>query len=67
MTETNQVKNHLESDIEEYEIISSNEKCINCRFQIKTVLEELNQINLSCKHPKGPGSPVHCIYFKSKY
>ena len=48
----------------EYEIISSNERCIKCRFQCKTILEDINQINISCKHPKGPGSPVHCIYFK---
>jgi len=59
--------NQVKTTDSEYEIISSNEKCINCRFQIKTILEELNKINISCKHPKGPGNPAHCIYFKSKY
>ena len=48
----------------DYEIISSNERCIKCRFQCKTILEDTNQINITCKHPKGPGSPAHCIYFK---
>lgn len=66
MVNGNQVNNQT-TDNKEYEIVSSNEKCINCRFQIKTILEELNQINISCKHPKGPGNPVHCIYFKNKY
>lgn len=60
--------NHVEIDEKvkepEYEVISSNEKCVRCRFQYKIILDELNQINISCRHPKGPGSPVHCIYFK---
>jgi hypothetical protein len=64
MTNLNYTENDETVQNEEYEIISSNEKCIKCRFQYKIILDELNQINISCRHPKGPGNPVHCIYFK---
>lgn len=64
MNNTNQVEKDEKVKDTEYEVISSNEKCVRCRFQYKIILDELNQINISCRHPKGPGSPVHCIYFK---
>lgn len=48
-----------------YEIISSNKKCIGCIFQLKIALEPQKQINISCRHPRGPGNISHCIYFKS--
>ncbi|MBI5681322.1 MAG: hypothetical protein HZC47_10540 [Methanobacterium sp.] len=50
---------------EDYEIISSNDKCVECRFQCKVIVTSMKQMNISCKHPKGPGNPDHCIYFKS--
>ncbi len=50
----------------EYEIISSSERCIKCKFQCKIILDDIMQIKISCKHPKGPGNPQHCIYFKKK-
>jgi len=49
---------------EVYNVFASTEKCINCKFQCKIIVDEKKEINLSCKHPKGPGGPVHCIYFK---
>lgn len=49
---------------EKFEIISSNEKCLNCSFQCKIIISDMKRISISCKHPKGPGNPVHCIYFK---
>lgn len=49
---------------EEFEVLSSSEKCYHCLFQCKVVIKEKKRISLSCKHPKGPGSPAHCIYFK---
>jgi hypothetical protein len=64
MDNPNNIKQSPIAENTEYEIISSNERCINCRFQCKIILEDKNQINITCKHPKGPGSPVHCIYFK---
>lgn len=50
---------------EDYEIVSSNDKCIDCRFQCKIIVGPAKQVNISCKHPKGPGNPDHCIYFKN--
>lgn len=49
---------------EEFEVLSSNEKCYQCLFQCEVVIKEKKEISLSCKHPKGPGNPTHCIYFK---
>ena len=49
---------------EEFETISSSDNYHKCRFQCEIVVEEKKIINLYCKHPKGPGKPEHCIYFK---
>lgn len=51
---------------EEYEISSPSDKCANCLFQCVVVLKDLKKIDISCKHPKGPGKPEHCIYYKEK-
>lgn len=64
MNNLNSMKNIKIDENMDYEIISSNERCIKCRFQCKTIFEDKNQINITCKHPKGPGNPAHCIYFK---
>lgn len=51
-------------DSEDFEVISCTEECIKCKFQCKTIVTPAKQVNISCRHPKGPGNPAHCIYFK---
>lgn len=58
------MKQFKNMDGEDFEVISSTQRCIQCRFQCKTVLKECKKLNISCMHPKGPGNPEHCIYFK---
>jgi hypothetical protein len=50
---------------EEFKVLSSSEKCYKCLFQCKVIIKEKKRISLSCKHPKGPGNHMHCIYFKN--
>lgn len=45
-------------------IVSSSKECYNCLFKCEVVVEEIKQIKIYCRHPKGPGNPEHCIYFK---
>lgn len=49
---------------QEFNIISCSDNCHKCRFQCEIIVEENKTVNLNCKHPKGPGKPEHCIYFK---
>ena len=51
---------------EEFEIISSSAECYKCLFQCEIIVDEMKQVKLYCRHPKGPGMPEHCIYFKKK-
>ncbi len=51
-------------DGQEFNIISSSENCYKCRFKCEIVVNEQKIINLYCRHPRGPGKPEHCIYFK---
>jgi hypothetical protein len=53
-------------EYENYEIVSSSDNCYDCLFQCKIIVHEKKQISLNCRHPKGPGKPEHCIYFKKK-
>lgn len=50
----------------DYEIVSPNHRCIECKFQCKVIVDHIEQVNISCKHPKGPGNPQHCIYFRNR-
>ena len=50
----------------EYSIISCSDRCNDCLFKCEVLVDEIKQINISCRHPKGPGNPVHCIYFKNR-
>lgn len=50
----------------EYSIISCSDRCNECLFKCEVVVHEIKHINISCRHPKGPGNPVHCIYFKNR-
>ncbi len=52
MNNLNNMKSVKIDEKVDYEIISSNERCIKCRFQCKTILEDTNRINITCKHPK---------------
>lgn len=62
----NTMKQFKKVNGEEFEVISSSDRCIQCRFQCEIVLDDndTKQIYLSCEHPVGPGDPVHCAYFK---
>ena len=51
-------------DVQEFNIISSSENCYKCRFKCEIIDDEEKTINLYCRHPRGPGKPEHCIYFK---
>ncbi|MBP2046180.1 hypothetical protein [Methanobacterium aggregans] len=51
-------------DGEEFEVVSCSPRCYKCKFKQKIVVPELKRVSLSCRHPKGPGNPVHCIYFR---
>jgi hypothetical protein len=53
-------------DRSDYKIISNTNRCKKCYFKFEVVLDEIEQINLSCRHPKGPGNPMHCTYFKNR-
>ena len=37
----------------------------NVTLNVRLLWTDLRKINLSCRHPKGPGNPVHCIYFRN--
>lgn len=49
---------------EDFELISSTDRCIQCKFRYEVILEDIKRISISCKHPRGPGNPLHCMYFK---
>ena len=51
---------------EDFEVVSCSDRCKNVYSNVKLLITKLKQINISCRHPKGPGNPVHCIYFKSR-
>ncbi len=53
-------------DGEEYELTTPSDKCTECLFQCVVIIKKLKLIDISCKHPKGPGKPEHCIYFKKR-
>lgn len=42
-------------DGEDFEVLSSNEKCLNCIFQCEVIIKENKIINIYCQHPEGPG------------
>ncbi|MGO9387940.1 MAG: hypothetical protein ACLPWD_07835 [Methanobacterium sp.] len=48
----------------DFEVISCTERCIQCKFRYEIVLEDIKRVSISCSHPRGPGNPLHCIYFK---
>lgn len=50
---------------EDFDVISCSDRCAECFFRCEVVVEEMNTLNISCRHPKGPGNPEHCIYFKN--
>ncbi|MCK9151578.1 hypothetical protein [Methanobacterium alcaliphilum] len=50
----------------EFKIVSSSRECLNCLFNCEIVVEELKEVKIYCRHPKGPGNPEHCIYYKQK-
>lgn len=52
-------------DRNDYKIISSSNRCYKCYFGFKVVLDDIEEINISCRHPGGPGNSIHCIYFKN--
>lgn len=58
------MKNTMMFNGQEFDIIFSSDNCYKCRFQCEIIVEDKKIINLYCKHPKGPGKPEHCIYFK---
>lgn len=57
--------NHTEKN-EDYVVVSCSDRCSECLFKCEVVINDMKQINISCRHPKGPGNPIHCIYFKSR-
>lgn len=53
-------------DLSDYKIVSCSDRCNLCFFKCEVVLDDIEQINISCRHPRGPGNPIHCIYFKNR-
>ena len=49
----------------DYKIISNSNRCHKCYFRFEVVLDDVEEINISCRHPMGPGNSIHCIYFKN--
>lgn len=58
------MKTKLQHD-EKFEIISSSENCYKCRYRCEIAVKEYNELNIYCRHPKGPGNINNCIYFKT--
>ena len=58
------MKNYEMINGEAFEVVSCSPRCNQCLFKQKVVVTEFKRVSLSCRHPKGPGNPVHCIYFK---
>lgn len=58
------MKEYKTDKYKDYEVISCSDRCYECLFKCEVVINDMKQLNLSCRHPKGPGNPVHCIYFK---
>jgi len=56
----------LKMDQKEYKIISCSDRCSQCYFKYEFVPDDIEQISISCRHPRGPGNPMHCIYFKNR-
>ncbi|ADZ08669.1 hypothetical protein Metbo_0417 [Methanobacterium lacus] len=52
-------------DQTDYKIISNSNRCQKCYFRFEVVLDDIEEINISCRHPMGPGNSMHCIYFKN--
>jgi len=58
-------ENIKNNDLSDYEVISCSDRCYKCHFKCEVVMDDVRKINFSCRHPKGPGNPVHCIYFRN--
>jgi hypothetical protein len=55
----------IKMDQTDYKIISNSNRCQKCYFRFEVVLDDIEEINISCRHPMGPGNSMHCIYFKN--
>lgn len=51
-------------EFEDFDIITCSDRCTECFFRCEVFVDDINTLNISCRHPKGPGNPIHCIYFK---
>lgn len=49
---------------EGFRIISATGECPVCVYRCEVVIEDLKEVKVYCRHPRGPGNPSHCIYFR---
>ncbi len=49
---------------EDFEVVSSTDRCIQCKFRYEVILDDVKSINISCRHPRGPVNHLYCMYFK---
>ncbi len=60
------MKEFQADNYDDFIVISCSDKCNDCLFKCEVVVADMKQVNISCRHPKGPGNPIHCIYFKNR-